>query len=148
MSILEWGLCQSWNGVTVSSVVEIQNHFLSLSYTHNIQGFQHLLTTDANISRCSLFFSQPPCCSRMIWRTALHYALFWLILALTSGQLTDEQKAQIVDLHNQYRSSVNPTAGNMQRMVSTEHTCTNMSADGMLAVQFVVELLSVKFNVL
>ncbi|XP_053499567.1 peptidase inhibitor 16-like [Ictalurus furcatus] len=53
----------------------------------------------------------------MIWRTALHYALFWLILALTSGQLTDEQKAQIVDLHNQYRSSVSPSAGNMQRML-------------------------------
>lgn len=67
----------------------------------------------------------------MIWRTALCYIQLWLVLALASGQLTDEQKAQIVDLHNQYRSMVIPSASNIQRMVSTEGTCTNMSTDGM-----------------
>lgn len=85
-----------------------------------------MLTTDANISRCSLFFSQPHSCSRMIWRTALRYAQFWVIVALASGQPIVLQKTQIVDLHNYYRSIVTPPAANMQRMVSTECTFTNM----------------------
>ncbi|MCJ8742022.1 hypothetical protein PDJAM_G00077430 [Pangasius djambal] len=53
----------------------------------------------------------------MIWRTALHYAQFWLVLALASGQLTNEQKVRILDLHNHYRSLVNPQAANVQRML-------------------------------
>ncbi|KAI5096130.1 peptidase inhibitor 16-like [Silurus meridionalis] len=52
----------------------------------------------------------------MIWKTALHYARFWLFLALVSSQLTEEQKEQILDLHNQYRSMVIPEAADMQHM--------------------------------
>ncbi|KAI5609218.1 peptidase inhibitor 16-like, partial [Silurus asotus] len=52
----------------------------------------------------------------MIWRTFLHVR-FWLVLALASGQLTDNEISRIVDLHNQYRSSVTPPAANMQRML-------------------------------
>ncbi|XP_053096873.1 peptidase inhibitor 16 [Pangasianodon hypophthalmus] len=52
----------------------------------------------------------------MIWKTALNYARFWLVLALVSGQLTAEQKEQILDLHNRYRSMVSPEAANMLHM--------------------------------
>lgn len=67
----------------------------------------------------------------MTWKTALYYTQFWLVLSLTSGLLTDEEKTQILDLHNQYRSMVTPQAANMQHMVSTKDTCTNMSTEGM-----------------
>ncbi|KAF5893493.1 peptidase inhibitor 16-like, partial [Clarias magur] len=53
----------------------------------------------------------------MICRTALHYALFWLILASASAQLTEDQKKLIVDLHNNYRATVDPQPANMQRML-------------------------------
>ncbi|XP_053500090.1 peptidase inhibitor 16-like [Ictalurus furcatus] len=52
----------------------------------------------------------------MIWKTALHYARFWLALALVSGQLTVEEKEQILDLHNWYRSMVSPEAADMLHM--------------------------------
>lgn len=58
----------------------------------------------------------------MIWKTALLYAQFWLALALVSGQLTVEEKEQILDLHNRYRSIVSPEAADMLHMVSTECT--------------------------
>ncbi|XP_060792805.1 peptidase inhibitor 16-like [Neoarius graeffei] len=53
----------------------------------------------------------------MTWKTALYYTQFWLVLSLTSGLLTDEEKTQILDLHNQYRSMVTPQAANMQHML-------------------------------
>ncbi|KAK3546810.1 hypothetical protein QTP86_002915 [Hemibagrus guttatus] len=53
----------------------------------------------------------------MIWRTVLHSTPLWLILSLVSGELTNEQKNWIVGLHNQLRSSVNPQAANMKRML-------------------------------
>ncbi|XP_060750861.1 peptidase inhibitor 16 isoform X2 [Tachysurus vachellii] len=52
----------------------------------------------------------------MIWKTALYYARFGLVLALVSGQLTEEQKKTILNLHNMYRSIVNPPAADMLRM--------------------------------
>ncbi|GAA6105542.1 peptidase inhibitor 16-like, partial [Tachysurus ichikawai] len=52
----------------------------------------------------------------MIWRTALCYTQLWLVLSLVSGDLTSNEKTQIVDLLNRFRSSVNPGAANMQRM--------------------------------
>lgn len=105
----------------------------SIKTTHDLV-WNLFVTTDTNASRYSLFLSQPPCCSRMIRRRVLYCAQFWLILALASSQLTNDQKAQIVDLHNSYRSTVQPQAANMQRMVSTECSYTNMSAAGTLAV--------------
>lgn len=65
----------------------------------------------------------------MVCRTALHYALFWLILASASAQLTEDQKKLIVDLHNKYRSSVDPQPANMQRMVRAEHTYNHMNTE-------------------
>ncbi|XP_027020988.1 peptidase inhibitor 16-like isoform X2 [Tachysurus fulvidraco] len=52
----------------------------------------------------------------MIWKTALYYARFGLVLALVSGQLTEEEKKTILNLHNIYRSVVNPPAADMLRM--------------------------------
>lgn len=69
------------------------------------------------------------CTVRMIWKTALHYARFWLALALVSGQLTVEEKEQILDLHNWYRSMVSPEAADMLHMVSTECTWSNLSTN-------------------
>ncbi|XP_058265050.1 peptidase inhibitor 16 [Hemibagrus wyckioides] len=60
----------------------------------------------------------------MIWRTVLHYTSLWLVLSLVSGELTNEQKNQILDLHNKYRSSVNPQAANMKRMLWDESLST------------------------
>ncbi|TSL61132.1 Peptidase inhibitor 16 [Bagarius yarrelli] len=54
---------------------------------------------------------------RMIWRTFLHVGWLWLVLSVASAQLTAEQKTEILRLHNQYRSSVNPGASNMKRML-------------------------------
>ncbi|KAM9445740.1 peptidase inhibitor 16-like [Clarias gariepinus] len=52
----------------------------------------------------------------MIWKTALHLARCWIVLSLVSGQLTEEQKDQIVALHNHYRSVVSPKAADMLHM--------------------------------
>ncbi|XP_060792804.1 peptidase inhibitor 16-like isoform X2 [Neoarius graeffei] len=56
----------------------------------------------------------------MIWKTALHYAQFWFVLALVSGQLTVEQQEEILDLHNQYRGMVSPEAADMLHMTWNE----------------------------
>lgn len=58
----------------------------------------------------------------MIWKTALYYVRFGLVLALVSGQLTERQKETILNLHNIYRSIVNPPAADMLRMVSVDWT--------------------------
>lgn len=96
---------------------------MSLEKVHNLrytqkwflsQTFPQMLTL-----RNRLCFFLFPCISRMIWRTALCYTQLWLVLSLVSGDLTSNEKTQIVDLLNRFRSSVNPGAANMQRMVST-----------------------------
>ncbi|KAK2824905.1 hypothetical protein Q7C36_018832 [Tachysurus vachellii] len=53
----------------------------------------------------------------MIWRTALLYTQLCIVLSVVSRDLTTDEKTQIVDLLNQYRSSVNPGAANIQRML-------------------------------
>ncbi|TSL61133.1 Peptidase inhibitor 16 [Bagarius yarrelli] len=60
----------------------------------------------------------------MIWRTALHYARFGLFLSLASSQFSEEQKEEILELHNLYRSQVYPEAADMLHMVVWAKTNT------------------------
>lgn len=51
----------------------------------------------------------------MHWSVAL-----WVILGLAAGQLTEQEKSTIVDLHNELRSKVQPSAAFMQKVVWDE----------------------------
>ncbi|XP_017573417.2 peptidase inhibitor 16 [Pygocentrus nattereri] len=52
----------------------------------------------------------------MALRWTLLCAGLWMLTALATGHLTNEQKDRIVELHNQYRSMVEPPAANMINM--------------------------------
>ncbi|KAK7132757.1 hypothetical protein R3I93_019102 [Phoxinus phoxinus] len=52
----------------------------------------------------------------MYWDVALWSARIWAILSLANGQLTEQEKATIVDMHNKLRSQVQPSAAFMQKV--------------------------------
>jgi len=64
----------------------------------------------------------------MYWDVALWSAGIWAILSLAAGQLTEQDKSTIVDMHNKYRSRVTPSAAFMQKVVRDapdwRNTCT------------------------
>lgn len=53
----------------------------------------------------------------MYWDVALWSAGLWVILSLGAGQLTEQEKSTIVDMHNEFRSQVHPSAAFMQKVV-------------------------------
>lgn len=53
----------------------------------------------------------------MYWDVALWSAGIWVILSLAAGQLTEQEKATIVEMHNKLRSQVQPSAAFMQKVV-------------------------------
>lgn len=53
----------------------------------------------------------------MYWDVALWSAGLWVILSLAAGQLTEQEKSTIVDMHNKLRSQVQPSAAFMQKIV-------------------------------
>lgn len=56
----------------------------------------------------------------MYWDVALWSAGLWVILSLAAGQLTEQEKSTIVDMHNKIRSQVQPPAAFMQKVVWDE----------------------------
>ncbi|XP_039507973.1 peptidase inhibitor 16-like [Pimephales promelas] len=56
----------------------------------------------------------------MYWDVALWSAGIWAILSLAAGQLTEQEKSTIVDMHNKLRSRVTPSAAFMQKVVWNE----------------------------
>lgn len=56
----------------------------------------------------------------MYWDVVLRSAGLWVILSLAGGQLTEQEKLTIVDLHNELRSEVQPSAAFMQKVVWDE----------------------------
>ncbi|XP_026055576.1 peptidase inhibitor 16-like [Carassius auratus] len=56
----------------------------------------------------------------MHWNVALRTAGLWVILSLAVGQLTEQEKSNIIDLHNDIRSTVQPSAAFMQKVVWDE----------------------------
>ncbi|XP_016347484.1 peptidase inhibitor 16-like [Sinocyclocheilus anshuiensis] len=56
----------------------------------------------------------------MHWNVALQSAELWVILSLAAGQLTEQEKSTIIDLHNELRSKVQPSATFMQKVVWDE----------------------------
>ncbi|XP_055045330.2 peptidase inhibitor 16 isoform X4 [Misgurnus anguillicaudatus] len=52
--------------------------------------------------------------------TALRNAGLWILLNLASGHLTEQQASDIVDIHNDLRSQVQPSAAFMQKVVWNE----------------------------
>ncbi|XP_067301642.1 peptidase inhibitor 15 [Pseudorasbora parva] len=56
----------------------------------------------------------------MYWDVALWGAGLWVILSLADGQLTEQQKSTIVDMHNELRSQVQPSAAFMQKVAWDE----------------------------
>ncbi|KAK9954643.1 hypothetical protein ABG768_016694 [Culter alburnus] len=56
----------------------------------------------------------------MYWDVALWSAGLWVILSLAAGQLTEQEKSTIVDMHNKLRSQVQPSAAFMQKIVWDE----------------------------
>lgn len=56
----------------------------------------------------------------MYWDVALWSAGIWAILSLAAGQLTEQEKLTIVDMHNKLRSQVQPSAAFMQKVVWDE----------------------------
>ena len=55
-------------------------------------------------------------------------SLLLLTLAVQQGdsQLSNTQKQLLLDLHNQARSDVSPTAANMEEMVTTIYSVNNL----------------------
>ncbi|XP_065125084.1 peptidase inhibitor 16-like isoform X2 [Paramisgurnus dabryanus] len=51
---------------------------------------------------------------------ALRNAGLWILLSLASGHLTEQQASDIVDIHNDLRSQVQPSAAFMQKLVWNE----------------------------
>ncbi|XP_065125082.1 peptidase inhibitor 15-like [Paramisgurnus dabryanus] len=51
---------------------------------------------------------------------ALRNAGLWILLSLASGHLTEDQASDIVDIHNDLRSQVQPSAAFMQKVVWNE----------------------------
>lgn len=59
----------------------------------------------------------------MFWDVVLRSAGLWMILSLAAGQLTEQEKSTLVDMHNKLRSKVHPSAAFMQKVVRcTQHT--------------------------
>ncbi|XP_016403951.1 peptidase inhibitor 16-like [Sinocyclocheilus rhinocerous] len=56
----------------------------------------------------------------MYWNVALRSAGLWVILSLAAGHLTEQEKSTIVDMHNELRSKVQPSAAFMQKVVWDE----------------------------
>ncbi|XP_043086246.1 peptidase inhibitor 16 [Puntigrus tetrazona] len=56
----------------------------------------------------------------MTWSAALRSAGLWVILSLAAGQMTEQEKSTIIDLHNELRSKVQPRAAFMQKVVWDE----------------------------
>ncbi|XP_051956660.1 peptidase inhibitor 16-like [Xyrauchen texanus] len=56
----------------------------------------------------------------MHWNAALQCAGLWVIFSLVAGRLTEEQKLTIMNMHNELRSQVHPSAAFMQRVVWDE----------------------------
>ncbi|KAA0706617.1 Peptidase inhibitor 16 [Triplophysa tibetana] len=56
----------------------------------------------------------------MSGNTALRNATLWILLSLAAGHLTEQQISTIVDIHNEIRSQVNPSAAFMQKVVWDE----------------------------
>ncbi|XP_073731677.1 peptidase inhibitor 16 isoform X3 [Misgurnus anguillicaudatus] len=52
--------------------------------------------------------------------TALRNAGLWILLNLASGHLTEQQASDIVDIHNDLRSQVQPSAAFMQKVAWNE----------------------------
>lgn len=76
----------------------------------------------------------------MVWKSALRYVRFWLVLALVSGHLTAEEEKLILGLHNRYRAMVSPEAADMLHMVSTEWSSSSNTslACGVLSVPYIM----------
>lgn len=53
----------------------------------------------------------------MYGNTALRNAGLWILLSLAAGHLTEQQTSTIVDIHNDIRSQVKPSAAFMQKVV-------------------------------
>ncbi|XP_050951971.1 peptidase inhibitor 16 isoform X2 [Labeo rohita] len=56
----------------------------------------------------------------MYWNVALRSVGLWVILSLATGHLTEQEKSTIVDMHNEVRSKVQPSAAFMQKVVWSE----------------------------
>ncbi|XP_059396259.1 peptidase inhibitor 16-like [Carassius carassius] len=56
----------------------------------------------------------------MYWNVALQSTGLWVILSLAAGHLTEQEKSTIVDMHNEFRSKVQPSAAFMQKVVWDE----------------------------
>ncbi|KAK2885281.1 hypothetical protein Q8A67_016118 [Cirrhinus molitorella] len=56
----------------------------------------------------------------MYWDMALRSAGLWVILSLAAGYLTEQERSTIVDMHNELRSKVQPSAAFMQKVVWDE----------------------------
>ncbi|KAL0157642.1 hypothetical protein M9458_045718, partial [Cirrhinus mrigala] len=52
----------------------------------------------------------------MYWNVALWSFGLWVILSLAAGRLTEQEKSTIVDMHNELRSKVQPSAAFMQKV--------------------------------
>ncbi|KAI7794503.1 peptidase inhibitor 16 [Triplophysa rosa] len=52
--------------------------------------------------------------------TALRNAGLWILLSLAAGHLTEQQTSNIIDIHNDIRSQVKPSAAFMQKVVWDE----------------------------
>ncbi|XP_066528098.1 peptidase inhibitor 16 [Hoplias malabaricus] len=53
----------------------------------------------------------------MALKWTLFFAGFWMLMALVNSQLSEDQKRQILQSHNIYRSQVNPPAADMISLV-------------------------------
>lgn len=61
----------------------------------------------------------------MHWNVALRSAGLWVILSLAAGHLTEQEKSTIVDMHNELRSKVYPSAASMQKVVRDASDATH-----------------------
>lgn len=56
----------------------------------------------------------------MYWSVALQSTGLWVVLSLAAGHLTEQEKSTIVDMHNEFRSKVQPSAAFMHKVVWDE----------------------------
>lgn len=63
----------------------------------------------------------------MYWNVALRSVGLWVILSLATGHLTEQEKSTIVDMHNEVRSKVQPSAAFMQKVVRDAPDTTHLA---------------------
>ncbi|XP_073679585.1 peptidase inhibitor 16-like [Garra rufa] len=56
----------------------------------------------------------------MYWNVALRSIGLWVVLSLAAGHLTEQEKSTIVNMHNELRSKVQPSAAFTQKVVWDE----------------------------